>query len=142
VSAAIERRKYDPSDMHQMLYVHTQPQREQDATVWDDGYVSSQALFCPYYEPLTGTLGSDWGVILNPESTKFALLVFEHEWCGCPSTQQESGEWFADHGGGNQRDDEWAIPYSRRRVVRRMERHRKRRLQEAARPSPPEGNEP
>lgn len=47
-------------------------------------WVEHQALVCPYYVALEGSLGSDWGVIVNPESERFGLLTFEHDWCGCP----------------------------------------------------------
>ena len=53
-----------------------------------DGYNArsiNQALFCPYYVELSGVLGADWGIIVNPESRKFGELVFEHDDCGCES---------------------------------------------------------
>ena len=50
------------------------------ATDW----IPSQALQCPYYVPLSGRLGADWGVIVNPESRRFGLLTFEHDDCGWP----------------------------------------------------------
>lgn len=43
-----------------------------------------QALFCPYYVPLEGKLGADWGVIVNPLSTRFGMVTFEHDDCLCP----------------------------------------------------------
>lgn len=49
----------------------------------EDGFVSMQALSCPYYVPLRGEWGADWGAIMHPKSQKFGQLVFEHEWCGC-----------------------------------------------------------
>ena len=45
----------------------------------------NQAMFCPYYVPLSGTLGFDWGICVNPESRKFGELMFEHDDCGCES---------------------------------------------------------
>jgi hypothetical protein len=42
-----------------------------------------QALHCPWYVPLEGSWGGDWGCIMHPQSEKFGQLVFEHEWCGC-----------------------------------------------------------
>lgn len=121
-------KRFDPSDLHRLLLGATEHKRRVDKTVSDDGWVAAQALFCPYYATLEGTLGSDWGVILNPESVKFTCLVFEHEWCGCPSTQGPHGEWFADHGGGNQEPDQWAVPPSRRRTHRAIERRRRNRV--------------
>lgn len=103
-------RRYTSTDIHWRLIALTNDRDEIDDKVSDDdGYTPSQALFCPYYATLDGVLGSDWGVILNPESVKFGRVVFEHRWCGCPSTQHESGEWFADHGSGKQRTDEWLV---------------------------------
>ena len=66
-----------------------------------DGWIADQALFCPYYVTVTGPLGSDWGVVLNPESSRFGLLTFEHDWCGCP-----------DHGDlmGTQSSVDWLKP--------------------------------
>lgn len=45
--------------------------------------IRQQALFCPYYVKLSGSLGADWGVIVNPSSSMFGKLVFEHDYCGC-----------------------------------------------------------
>ena len=64
----------------------------------EEGVPGGQALFCPYFTPLKGTMGSDWGAILNPESVRFGQLVQEHHACGCPD---------GSHGWGNQRVDEW-----------------------------------
>jgi hypothetical protein len=66
----------------------------------EDKWVEKQALFCPYYETLEGPLGSDWGVILNPQSPKFGRLVFEHSHCGCPDdhpSSQETAAWLRGH---------------------------------------------
>lgn len=71
----------------------------------DPDNVSPQALFCPYYLSLSGQLGSDWGVILNPESAKFATVVFEHDHCGCPV----DAEGRPTHGQGNQNDRDWMV---------------------------------
>jgi len=49
----------------------------------DDDFIEMQALHCPWYVPLEGEWGSDWGCIMHPQSEKFGQLVFEHEWCGC-----------------------------------------------------------
>lgn len=105
-----EPQKFTTSFIHWKLIAATAKRdRRLDAPVSDDGYVASQALFCPYYAALEGALGGDWGVILNPESVKFGQMVFEHAWCGCPSSPGEFGEWFADHGGGSQRPDQWVV---------------------------------
>lgn len=59
-----------------------------------DGDTYRQALFCPYYLPLSGALGYDWGVVVNPRSRRFGELVFEHDDCGCPEAFHEhSGQW-------------------------------------------------
>lgn len=55
-----------------------------------------QALFCPYYVPLTGVLGMDWGVIVNPSSPRFGTLVFEHDACACPDHPPACGQQTAD----------------------------------------------
>ncbi len=47
-------------------------------------WAAGQALLCPYYVPLEGRLGADWGVIVHRESARFSMLTFEHEYCGCP----------------------------------------------------------
>jgi hypothetical protein len=49
-----------------------------------------QALLCPFYVRLRGSLGHDWGVITNPASRQFGQVVFEHDGCGCPDHQQVS----------------------------------------------------
>lgn len=56
----------------------------------EDDHVEMQALSCPYYVPLEGEWGSDWGAIMHPRSDKFGQLVFEHEWCGCTYHPRES----------------------------------------------------
>jgi hypothetical protein len=61
-----------------------------------------QALRCPYYVPLRGVLGSDWGLIVNPFSDKFGQVVFEHDWCGCDEvhtprdSEQTEDEWLME----------------------------------------------
>lgn len=52
-----------------------------------EGWVATQALVCPYYLPLSGRLGGDWGVVVNPNSARFGLLTFEHDDCGCPGDE-------------------------------------------------------
>ena len=72
-------------------------------------WITGQALFCPYYAPLEGRLGADWGVIVNPDSNRFTMLTFEHDDCGCPdrvdlgegpvhvdAPSQQSGTWDVD----------------------------------------------
>lgn len=107
--------RYDPRDVHYWLYAATADGRAGDDQVADDGHVAAQAMFCPYYVPLEGVLGADWGVIVNPESAKFGRLVFEHEWCGCQVRLHEHGEWLAVHGSGTQSGRDWELPRSKRR---------------------------
>ncbi len=71
-----------------------------------DGWIADQALFCPYYAILTGPLGADWGVVLNPASSRFGLLRRRRRKnppmrCGCP-----------DHGDlvGTQSSVDWLKP--------------------------------
>jgi hypothetical protein len=100
-------RKYTTSDVHWKLIAQRDVlTKTLNSQVWDDGYVQAQALFCPYYDPVEGALGGDWGVIVNPESLKFGQLVFEHEWCGCPG---EDGAFdpTPSHGSGNQKTNQW-----------------------------------
>ena len=70
--------KYTYSEMHDPLAEKLIP---------DDYYgkeiVVGQALTCPYHVPLTGILGADWGVIVNPMSPRFGQVVFEHDRCAC-----------------------------------------------------------
>lgn len=69
-----------------------------------EGEVSAQALLCPYYVPLSGRLGADWGVIVNPEFARYGLLSFEHDDCGCPGDEdrhdddpdQDGDMWWKD----------------------------------------------
>jgi len=70
--------------------------------------VGAQALFCPYYVPLEGRLGADWGVIVNPVSSRFGKLTFEHADCGCPksSTEDDFG-WGRHDGSASQQGDTW-----------------------------------
>ncbi len=34
---------------------------------------------CRFFIPITGRLGSDWGVCANPKGPRFGLLTFEHQ---------------------------------------------------------------
>jgi len=70
------------STIHWSLIRLREPLRANDKAD-EDGFVEMQALSCPYYVPLRGEWGMDWGVIMHPHSVKFGQLVFEHEWCGC-----------------------------------------------------------
>lgn len=75
-----ERRKM-ADVIHWALIEKRKPITKDDPN--DDGYVEMQALHCPWYVPLEGDWGGDWGCIMHPQSAKFGQLVFEHEWCGC-----------------------------------------------------------
>ena len=78
------------------------------------GWLAPQALHCPYYVPLAGHLGADWGVIVNPESRRFRMLTFEHDDCGCPGDddrhrndpEQDGDTWWTGwtRGDGGPRD--------------------------------------
>lgn len=63
-----------------------------------------QALHCPYYIPLSGVLGFDWGVIVNPSSKYFGKLMFEHDWCGCTNHEDVYG---------TQRGKDWILKVSK-----------------------------
>ena len=69
---------------------------------------NGQALHCPYYVPLEGRLGADWGVVLNPESTRFGKVTFEHDWCGCPCIN-EKGIEYTHEGDPDQDGDMWDV---------------------------------
>lgn len=62
-----------------------------------DSRVGSQAGACPYFVRLEGAAGNDWGVVLNPESTRFAVLTFEHGDCGCPPSADEDEDGYGRH---------------------------------------------
>src|SRR5688572_14174551 len=64
----------------------------------EDVSLDQSAFLCPYYVPLSGALGFDWGVIVNLESPRFGQLVFEHDSCGCTNHP---------HQYGNQRGTSW-----------------------------------
>jgi hypothetical protein len=83
-------RRYTHDEMHNALSAQS---TGRNADGGDD-----QAFLCPYYVKLCGVLGTDWGVIVNPTSTRFGLVTFEHDRCGC-----EEGA----HDPGRQRTDEW-----------------------------------
>lgn len=104
-------KQYSSSEIHKKLFARSKSKR------WDDVeakrsveviQIGSQAIFCPYYVPLEGKLGYDWGVIVNPESTRFGLLTFEHDDCGCPKNPREDAEgWGRHEGAPNQEGDMW-----------------------------------
>lgn len=65
---------------------------------------------CPYYVPLDGRLGADWGVIVHPESTRFAMLTFEHDDCGCPE-REDLGEGPVHVDAPSQLGDTWDVDW-------------------------------
>lgn len=73
-------RRYTHDEMHHAMYDRfggsVEPER--------------QACHCPYWVPLGGILGPDWGTVANPESPRFGEVVFEHDGCACPD---HGGEW-------------------------------------------------
>jgi hypothetical protein len=90
--AGIQR--YTPHQMHALLCLKLY---KGDCPTPHD--CDQQALRCPYYTPISGDLGADWGLIVNPYSRKFGEVVFEHDWCGCEEvhaardTEQDGNEW-------------------------------------------------
>lgn len=92
-------RRYNKSDLHKLLC----DQQLSDAWKATD-FVENQALHCPYYVPLEGRLGADWGVIVNPESKHFGRLMFEHDDCGCPPFENVEGRHLGEP---TQQGDTW-----------------------------------
>jgi len=74
------------------------------------GWVAGQALFCPSYVPLEGRLGADWGVIVNPQSTRFAQLTFELDDCGCAG-RVERGDGPIHVDAPDQQGDMWDLDW-------------------------------
>ena len=100
-------KQYTHHEMHVLLC------EQQLSDTWrqtDDPSEWPQALHCPYYVPLEGQLGADWGIVLNPESTRFGLLTFEHDWCGCPNTTGKDIE-YTHEGSPNQEGDMWDVDW-------------------------------
>lgn len=99
-------KRYKAHDLHGKLLGVALSERYQQ------GQCGAQALHCPYYVPLEGRLGADWGVIVNPESSRFGLLTFEHDDCGCPVSPDEDDEGWGRHQGAiDQEDDTWCADY-------------------------------
>lgn len=73
-------------------------------------WVAGQALSCPYYVPLEGRLGADWGVIVHPDSDRFAMLTFEHDDCGCPG-RVDLGEGLVHVDAPSQQGDTWDVDW-------------------------------
>jgi hypothetical protein len=71
------------------------------------GWVPGQAFACPYFIPLSGSLGSDWGVIVNPASERFGMLTFEHDDCGC-AERDDLGDGPVHQGTPIQAEDAWS----------------------------------
>ncbi len=74
--------QYTPSQIHKLLCQELLSEEYKQGVYQED--VTKQAFLCPYFVPLQGELGSDWGVIMNPQSPKFGQVVFEHDSCVCP----------------------------------------------------------
>ncbi len=82
--------KYTPHQIHELLCQKYLTKEYLDGAYQGDN-VRKQACFCPYYVPLKGALETDWGVIVNPVSSKFGHLVFEHDGCGCTNHDKQFG---------------------------------------------------
>ena len=79
--------RYSKNFIHEKLAeMRFRPDEDKEA-MDENGFIKDQALHCAYYVPLEGSLGMDWGIIVNPNSPKFGLVVFEHSHCGCPDHQ-------------------------------------------------------
>lgn len=102
-------KRYTHTDLHWLLIERPGAMSAR----WSvDDQIGSQALVCPYYVPLEGKLGSDWGVIVNPESKRFGMLTFEHDDCGCPKGEAEDDEgWGRHRGDPNQEGDMWDVEW-------------------------------
>lgn len=101
-------RRFDHQEMHRWLIERCKSDVAKERWVTADREIGAQAVHCPYYVPLEGTLGADWGVIVNPESSRFALLTFEHDDCGCPTAAGEDADGWGRHAGTpSQEGDMW-----------------------------------
>jgi hypothetical protein len=76
-----------PGQIHELLCKKLLSKEYKQGVYHED--TRKQACFCPYYVPLKGTLGFDWGVIVNSTSPKFGQLVFEHDGCACPTHENQ-----------------------------------------------------
>lgn len=98
-------KRYSHHDLHKLLAKEALSAKYNDPKVDEIG---AQAIYCPYYVPLAGQLGADWGVIVNPKSARFARLTFEHDDCGCPRTRTEEIDGWGRHSGDpSQQGDTW-----------------------------------
>lgn len=98
-------KRYTHHEMHQLLCDRLLSERYRSEDT--DGWIAEQAEFCPYYVEVTGPLAADWGVILNPNSTRFGQLTFEHDHCGCPA--EDHPNYVSDQTG-----TEWMRPRTER----------------------------
>lgn len=96
-------KRYEHREMHRLLCAtHL-------SAAYKKAETDYQAIFCPYYVPLQGVLGPDWGVIVNPESTRFGRVTFEHDDCGCPG---EAPGFMSRHPGAPcQEGDTWDVDW-------------------------------
>lgn len=104
-------KQYSYHELHKLLIAKTISKEYRTVD-----YVVNQALMCPYYVPLDSKMGSDWGVIVNPESSRFGTLIFEHDECGCPLVRQADGSTseYKHIGAISQEGDTWDIEWQHR----------------------------
>jgi len=101
---------FGDTEMHELLCATSFSDLYRQS-VKDQSFIGAQALMRPYYVPLSGVLGYDWGVIVNPESSRFGLVTFEHDDCGCPKSPDEDEDGSGRHDGSdNQIEDLWLQP--------------------------------
>jgi hypothetical protein len=86
--------KYTPDQLYKVL------SEKYFSNEYKGSAVKQPAFLCPYYIPLLGELGFDWGVIINPTSPKLGQLVFEHDSCSCSNHDNQFG---------NQRGTSWIL---------------------------------
>lgn len=101
-------RRYSHSELHRLLI------NQALSGAYRAGLeIGAPALDCPYFVPLSGRLGADWGVIVNPASSRFAQLTFEHDDCGCPATATEDAQGLGRHSNSPSQDgDTWDINWA------------------------------
>jgi len=74
------------SDLHNLLIERVtrlesdyQPFGKVERWEKEDEEYPDCSMGCKHYKTLSGELGADWGVCVNPNSRRFAFLTFEHQ---------------------------------------------------------------
>ncbi|HVF03224.1 MAG TPA: DUF3027 domain-containing protein [Frankiaceae bacterium] len=80
-----------PDGVHERWIQHRSRAPDEAHPGYDESWVWEQCGGCVRWIPLSGPLGSDWGVCSNKDSPFDRHAMFEHD--GCPFFEEDPAGW-------------------------------------------------